>query len=145
MLGPGKSLAEASQTNFYLLNSFYPPLAISTLMPTSEQAYLAQVKTGAVLSSPTFWAFCPCKLCIETATDFLLCPLLLPLCHPIHSLTLFLSAGPVIKAEVGDTILVMFANKASWPFSIQPHGVLYGKEWEGAIYHNGLLLPYHLN
>ncbi|XP_019376637.1 PREDICTED: hephaestin [Gavialis gangeticus] len=46
--------------------------------------------------------------------------------------------GPVIKAEVGDTILVIFANKASWPFSIQPHGVLYGKEWEGAIYHNGL-------
>uniref|UniRef100_A0A672V5Q9 Ceruloplasmin n=1 Tax=Strigops habroptila TaxID=2489341 RepID=A0A672V5Q9_STRHB len=35
--------------------------------------------------------------------------------------------GPVIKAEVGDTILVTFVNKASWPFSIQPHGVSYGK------------------
>ncbi|NWH70023.1 HEPH protein, partial [Piaya cayana] len=46
--------------------------------------------------------------------------------------------GPVIKAEVGDTILVMFVNKASWPFSIQPHGVSYGKAWEGMWYHDGL-------
>ncbi|XP_033919596.1 hephaestin isoform X3 [Melopsittacus undulatus] len=46
--------------------------------------------------------------------------------------------GPVIKAEVGDTILVTFANKASWPFSIQPHGVSYGKAWEGMQYHDGL-------
>uniref|UniRef100_A0A674HV32 Ceruloplasmin n=1 Tax=Terrapene triunguis TaxID=2587831 RepID=A0A674HV32_9SAUR len=45
--------------------------------------------------------------------------------------------GPVIKAEVGDTVLVTFANKASWPFSIQPHGVLYGKKWEGTLYHDG--------
>ncbi|NXN19431.1 HEPH protein, partial [Indicator maculatus] len=46
--------------------------------------------------------------------------------------------GPVIKAEVGDTILVTFFNKASWPFSIQPHGVSYGKAWEGMWYHDGL-------
>ncbi|XP_009580733.1 PREDICTED: hephaestin [Fulmarus glacialis] len=46
--------------------------------------------------------------------------------------------GPVIKAEVGDTILVTFVNKASWPFSIQPHGVSYGKAWEGMWYHDGL-------
>ncbi|NXS02351.1 HEPH protein, partial [Oxylabes madagascariensis] len=46
--------------------------------------------------------------------------------------------GPVIKAEVGDTILVTFLNKASWPFSIQPHGVSYGKESEGMWYHDGL-------
>ncbi|XP_061455037.1 hephaestin-like isoform X2 [Rhineura floridana] len=46
--------------------------------------------------------------------------------------------GPVIKAEVGDTIQVTFANKASWPFSIQPHGVFYEKEWEGTPYHDGL-------
>nr|XP_013809294.1 PREDICTED: hephaestin isoform X6 [Apteryx mantelli mantelli] len=46
--------------------------------------------------------------------------------------------GPVIKAEVGDTILVVFVNKASWPFSIQPHGVSYGKAWEGMWYHDGL-------
>lgn len=46
--------------------------------------------------------------------------------------------GPVIKAEVGDTIWVTFANKASWPFSMQPHGVLYGKEWEGTLDHDGV-------
>uniref|UniRef100_A0A8D0KUN2 ferroxidase n=1 Tax=Strix occidentalis caurina TaxID=311401 RepID=A0A8D0KUN2_STROC len=45
--------------------------------------------------------------------------------------------GPVIKAEVGDTILLTFVNKASWPFSIQPHGVSYGKAWEGMRYHDG--------
>lgn len=50
--------------------------------------------------------------------------------------------GPVIKAEVGDTILVTFVNKASWPFSIQPHGVSYGKAWEGMRYHDGLWLPF---
>ncbi|XP_060105083.1 hephaestin [Heteronotia binoei] len=45
--------------------------------------------------------------------------------------------GPVIKAEVGDTIQITFANKASWPFSIQPHGAFYVKEWEGTPYHDG--------
>ncbi|XP_007436319.1 hephaestin isoform X2 [Python bivittatus] len=47
--------------------------------------------------------------------------------------------GPVIKAEVGDTIQVTFANKASWPFSIQPHGVFYRKLSEGTPYQDGLL------
>uniref|UniRef100_A0A8B9PQ49 Ceruloplasmin n=1 Tax=Apteryx owenii TaxID=8824 RepID=A0A8B9PQ49_APTOW len=50
--------------------------------------------------------------------------------------------GPVIKAEVGDTILVVFVNKASWPFSIQPHGVSYGKAWEGMWYHDGIFEIY---
>lgn len=48
----------------------------------------------------------------------------------------------MIKAEVGDTILVTFFNKASWPFSIQPHGVSYGKAWEGMRYHDGLWLTF---
>uniref|UniRef100_A0A8C5STZ0 ferroxidase n=1 Tax=Laticauda laticaudata TaxID=8630 RepID=A0A8C5STZ0_LATLA len=52
---------------------------------------------------------------------------------------LFPLAGPVIKAEVGDTIQVTFANKASWPFSIQPHGGLYRKPWEEAPYQDDLL------
>ncbi|XP_026558869.1 hephaestin isoform X2 [Pseudonaja textilis] len=47
--------------------------------------------------------------------------------------------GPVIKAEVGDTIQVTFANKASWPFSIQPHGGFYRKPREGAPYQDDLL------
>lgn len=51
----------------------------------------------------------------------------------------------MIKAEVGDTILVTFVNKASWPFSIQPHGVSYGKAWEGMRYHDGLCLLFSSN
>ncbi|TFK05327.1 TRAF3-interacting JNK-activating modulator [Platysternon megacephalum] len=43
--------------------------------------------------------------------------------------------GPVIKAEVGDIIRVLFKNNGSHPFSIQPHGVSYSKGNEGALYH----------
>uniref|UniRef100_A0A8D0EZH6 Plastocyanin-like domain-containing protein n=1 Tax=Strix occidentalis caurina TaxID=311401 RepID=A0A8D0EZH6_STROC len=42
--------------------------------------------------------------------------------------------GPVIKAEVGESIRVTFRNNASRPFSIQPHGVSYHKSNEGASY-----------
>ncbi|XP_069896328.1 hephaestin isoform X2 [Dipodomys merriami] len=45
--------------------------------------------------------------------------------------------GPVIRAEVGDTILVDFHNRASQPFSLQPHGVFYTKDNEGTVYNNG--------
>ncbi|KAB0345186.1 hypothetical protein FD754_022112 [Muntiacus muntjak] len=44
--------------------------------------------------------------------------------------------GPVIRAEVGDTILVIFYNRASQPFSIQPHGVFYEKDSEGTVYND---------
>ncbi|MGH0190863.1 UNVERIFIED_CONTAM: hypothetical protein FKN15_051953 [Acipenser sinensis] len=44
--------------------------------------------------------------------------------------------GPVIKAEVGDTIHVTFLNKATHPFSIQPHGVEFNKNNEGAFYNS---------
>uniref|UniRef100_G3VFK7 Hephaestin n=1 Tax=Sarcophilus harrisii TaxID=9305 RepID=G3VFK7_SARHA len=45
--------------------------------------------------------------------------------------------GPVIRAEVGDTIEVVFYNRASQPFSIQPHGVFYEKDYEGIVYNDG--------
>uniref|UniRef100_A0A8C6D5Q5 Ceruloplasmin n=1 Tax=Moschus moschiferus TaxID=68415 RepID=A0A8C6D5Q5_MOSMO len=45
--------------------------------------------------------------------------------------------GPVIRAEVGDTIVVIFYNRASQPFSIQPHGVFYEKDSEGTVYNDG--------
>ena len=45
--------------------------------------------------------------------------------------------GPVIHAEVGDTIKVVFKNNAHYPFSIHPHGVLYSKSFEGADYNDG--------
>jgi FtsP/CotA-like multicopper oxidase with cupredoxin domain len=46
--------------------------------------------------------------------------------------------GPVIHAEVGDTIKVVFKNNAHLPYSIHPHGVLYQKDSEGAPYHDGI-------
>jgi len=42
--------------------------------------------------------------------------------------------GPIIRAEVGDTIVVHFRNNASFPASMHPHGVLYRKNSEGAPY-----------
>ncbi|KAG2457280.1 HEPHL protein, partial [Polypterus senegalus] len=48
--------------------------------------------------------------------------------------------GPVIKGEVGDTILVMFKNKADRNYSIQAHGLSYSKESEGSFYVDDLVL-----
>lgn len=45
--------------------------------------------------------------------------------------------GPVIRAEVGDTIKVVFRNNCSFPTSVHPHGVFYGKDSEGARYADG--------
>ncbi|MCB9151091.1 MAG: multicopper oxidase domain-containing protein [Caldilineaceae bacterium] len=45
--------------------------------------------------------------------------------------------GPVLHAEVGDTIEVVFKNNASFPFSVHPHGVFYEKDSEGAPYGDG--------
>lgn len=45
--------------------------------------------------------------------------------------------GPVLRAEVGDTIKVVFQNNAAHPFSMHPHGVLYQKDSEGADYDDG--------
>jgi manganese oxidase len=42
--------------------------------------------------------------------------------------------GPIMHAEVGDTIKVVFRNNASHPFGMHPHGVLYQKDSEGADY-----------
>lgn len=46
--------------------------------------------------------------------------------------------GPIIHAEVGDTIKVVFRNNGSHPYSIHPHGVFYAKTSEGVAYgHHG--------
>lgn len=45
-----------------------------------------------------------------------------------------LSLGPVIWAEVGDTIRVTFHNKAAFPLSIEPTGVRVNKNNEGTYY-----------
>lgn len=45
--------------------------------------------------------------------------------------------GPLIRAEVGDTIYVHFKNRSSMPCSMHPHGVRYEKHSEGAFYADG--------
>ncbi|KAI9322306.1 Cupredoxin [Dichotomocladium elegans] len=42
--------------------------------------------------------------------------------------------GPILRAEVGDTIKVHFFNRAAHNFSMHPHGVFYEFEMEGAVY-----------
>ncbi len=49
--------------------------------------------------------------------------------------------GPVIRAEVGDTIKVIFKNNATHPYSMHPHGVIYEKSSEGAGYEDGTSTP----
>ena len=46
--------------------------------------------------------------------------------------------GPLIRAEVGDVIHVVFRNNARIPYSMHPHGVLYEKPSEGAVYNDSL-------
>ncbi|XP_066533943.1 ferroxidase HEPHL1-like [Hoplias malabaricus] len=48
--------------------------------------------------------------------------------------------GPFIRAEVGDTIQIHLKNFASRNYSIHPHGVIYNKNSEGALYPDGI--PY---
>jgi hephaestin len=45
--------------------------------------------------------------------------------------------GPLIRAEVGDTIRVVFRNNSQKAHSMHPHGVFYNKDSEGAPYDDG--------
>jgi FtsP/CotA-like multicopper oxidase with cupredoxin domain len=45
--------------------------------------------------------------------------------------------GPIMHAEVGDTIRVTFRNNGHRPFSMHPHGVFYAKSSEGSPYNDG--------
>ena len=49
--------------------------------------------------------------------------------HPIGPATI---PGPLIEAEVGDTVVVHFRNKLKAPVTIHPHGVFYANEMDGA-------------
>jgi hephaestin len=48
--------------------------------------------------------------------------------------------GPIIHAEVGDTIRIVFKNNGSHPYSLHPHGVFYEKASEGSPYDDGVAL-----
>jgi FtsP/CotA-like multicopper oxidase with cupredoxin domain len=45
--------------------------------------------------------------------------------------------GPILRAEVGDTIKVVFKNNGTHPYSMHPHGVFYEKASEGVAYKDG--------
>jgi len=45
--------------------------------------------------------------------------------------------GPIIRAEVGDTIRIVFKNNTNFPQSMHPHGVFYEKDSEGVPYDDG--------
>jgi len=45
--------------------------------------------------------------------------------------------GPLIRAEVGDTITVQFKNQTKITCSMHPHGLAYTKASEGAMYADG--------
>ncbi len=45
--------------------------------------------------------------------------------------------GPMIRAEVGDTIKILFRNNSPVPATMHPHGVFYNKDSEGSPYADG--------
>lgn len=45
--------------------------------------------------------------------------------------------GPIIRGVEGDTIKVVFYNKANKPYSMHPHGLHYDKDNEGATHEPG--------
>jgi len=45
--------------------------------------------------------------------------------------------GPLIRAEVGDVIKVVFKNNTKILCSMHPHGLAYAKDSEGALYSDG--------
>ena len=44
--------------------------------------------------------------------------------------------GPVLRVEVGDTLILTLKNNANMPFSIHPHGATFTKLGEGALYND---------
>ena len=46
--------------------------------------------------------------------------------------------GPIVRAEVGDTIKIVFKNNGTHPYSVHPHGVFYKKASEGSPYADGV-------
>jgi FtsP/CotA-like multicopper oxidase with cupredoxin domain len=45
--------------------------------------------------------------------------------------------GPVLRAVVGDTIVIHFLNRLEFNTSMHAHGVFYHKDSEGAPYVDG--------
>lgn len=45
--------------------------------------------------------------------------------------------GPLLRAQVGDTLRIVFRNNADRDYTMHPHGVFYRKDSEGAPYDDG--------
>jgi FtsP/CotA-like multicopper oxidase with cupredoxin domain len=45
--------------------------------------------------------------------------------------------GPLIRAQVGDTITIIFLNNTKGFYTMHPHGLAYAKSSEGAYYNDG--------
>jgi FtsP/CotA-like multicopper oxidase with cupredoxin domain len=45
--------------------------------------------------------------------------------------------GPLIRADVGDSVKVVFRNKTHLSLTMHPHGLQYTKDSEGALYNDG--------
>lgn len=48
--------------------------------------------------------------------------------------------GPILHAEVGDTIRIRFRNNGTHSYTLHPHGVFYEKASEGAPYQDGVAM-----
>jgi len=48
------------------------------------------------------------------------------------------AVGPIVHAEVGDTVKIVFRNHGTHPYSVHPHGVFYEKASEGSPYADGV-------
>ena len=48
--------------------------------------------------------------------------------------------GPILHAEVGDTLKIVFRNHGTHAYSMHPHGVFYKKSSEGSTYADGVSL-----
>uniref|UniRef100_A0A8C4NME7 Plastocyanin-like domain-containing protein n=1 Tax=Eptatretus burgeri TaxID=7764 RepID=A0A8C4NME7_EPTBU len=88
--------------------------------------------------------------CLCSTLFFLPSPTPLVFCFPLHVLCVsshtittgdgFCVAGklgPILKAEVGDSLSLQFLNHAKRPLSLHAHGVIYSKASEGASYADG--------
>lgn len=71
--------------------------------------------------------FCFIDICVAPESTIYFCPF----------------SGPVLRAEVGDTLQVTFLNKADRNYSIQSHGLQYTKSSEGAQYEDGERMQNH--
>jgi FtsP/CotA-like multicopper oxidase with cupredoxin domain len=49
--------------------------------------------------------------------------------------------GPLIRAEVGDVVKIVFKNNAELILTMHPHGLAYDKDSEGAYYGHGVGVP----